>query len=140
MVSLSIVTSCRVLSAHQAVTRGAHNFYRIIWTSFQEAILGSSSSHHERTSSDVRTGFAFPQLHSFRSTSSLVQIMTQSAASGSIFMPIDFYSIGEDVSVENIDEDDDPFWLSSTLKKRRTKMNKHKLKKRRKKLRLQNKK
>lgn len=31
-------------------------------------------------------------------------------------------------------------WLSSTLKKRRTKMNKHKLKKRRKKLRLQSKK
>ena len=142
MASLSIVTSRRaVLSAHQAITSGIPNFYGIICSSFQETIGSSLSSHHERAS-DVPTGFAFPQLHSFRHTSSPLQIMTQSSASGSLFTPLDFYCMGEDVSMETIDDEehDDPFWLSSTLKKRRTKMNKHKLKKRRKKLRLQNKK
>lgn len=53
-----------------------------------------------------------------------------------------YYSPSHEIvsDLEALDDYSEYIWLSSTLKKRRTKMNKHKLKKRRKKLRLQNKK
>jgi len=53
-----------------------------------------------------------------------------------------YYSPSHEIfrDVKALDDYSDFIWLSSTLKKRRSKMNKHKLKKRRKKLRLQSKK